>query len=94
MPELPEVETVKNILKPLIIGKTINHVEVYYDRLIQSNLEDFKNKLKGQKFLDLTRYGKFLFLHLTNDLVIITHLRMEGKLKVIQELKRLLRCFF
>ena len=85
MPELPEVETVKNILKPLIIGKTINHVEVYYDRLIQSNLEDFKNKLKGQKFLDLTRYGKFLFLHLTNDLVIITHLRMEGKFRFTTE---------
>ena len=79
MPELPEVETVKNILKPLIVGKTIEHVEVFYDRLIQSDLNEFKEKVKGQTFLDVSRYGKFLFLHLTNNLVIISHLRMEGK---------------
>ena len=85
MPELPEVETVKNILKPLIEGKTIQNIEVYYDRLVQSDLNEFKTKLIGQKFLDVTRYGKFLFLHLSNDLVIVTHLRMEGKFRFTKE---------
>ena len=85
MPELPEVETVKNILKPLIVGKTIDKVEIYYDRLIQSDLNEFKEKIVNQTFTDVTRFGKFLFLHLTNDLVIISHLRMEGKYRYTKE---------
>ena len=79
MPELPEVETVKNIILPLIKGKTIDYVDVYFDRLILSNLEDFKNKLKGKTILDLQRYGKYLFFMLSDNLVLINHLRMEGK---------------
>ncbi len=85
MPELPEVETVKNILEPLIANKTIDHVEVFYDRLVQSDLNEFKEKLKGKKFLSLSRYGKFLFFHLSDDLVIISHLRMEGKYRYTKE---------
>lgn len=81
MPELPEVETVINTIRPHIINKEIEKIEVYYDRLIQSNLDQFKTKLINQKFINVTRYGKFIFLHLTNDFVIITHLRMEGKFR-------------
>ena len=81
MPELPEVETVVNTIRPHIINKEIEKIEVYYDRLIQSNLDEFKTKLIDQKFINVTRYGKFIFLHLTNDFVIITHLRMEGKFR-------------
>ena len=81
MPELPEVETVINTIRPHIINKEIEKIEVYYDRLIQSNLDEFKTELINQKFINVTRYGKFIFLHLTNDFVIITHLRMEGKFR-------------
>ena len=81
MPELPEVETVVNTIRQHIINKEIEKIEVYYDRLIQSNLDEFKTKLINQKFINVTRYGKFIFLHLTNDFVIITHLRMEGKFR-------------
>lgn len=85
MPELPEVETVINILRPLIKNKEISKVEVYHDRLIQSDLALFIENLKGKKFLDVTRYGKFIFLHLSDDLVIITHLRMEGKFRFTKD---------
>ena len=85
MPELPEVETVKNILEPLIVNKTIEHVDVFYDRLVQSDLNEFKEKLKGKTFLSLSRYGKFLFFHLSDNLVIISHLRMEGKYRYTKE---------
>ena len=44
MPELPEVETVINILKPLIIGKTIDKIDIFYDRLIQSDYDTFTKK--------------------------------------------------
>lgn len=81
MPELPEVETVKNIIKPLIKEKTIDYIDIFYDRFIQSDIKEFKEKLINQTIIDVTRYGKFLFIHLTSDLVIITHLRMEGKFR-------------
>ena len=79
MPELPEVETVRNILLPLVKNKTIDHVDVFYDKLVLSNLEEFKTKLVNQIILDINRYGKYLFFILSNDLILISHLRMEGK---------------
>ena len=86
MPELPEVETVKNIISPLIKDKTITKIDIFYDRLVQSNIDEFKVKLINQTIKDVTRYGKFLFIHLTSSLVIITHLRMEGKFRYITNL--------
>ena len=85
MPELPEVETVKNILEPAIKNKTIDYIDVFYDRLVQSDLITFKNELKNRTILYLSRYGKYLFIHLDNDLVIITHLRMEGKFRTAKD---------
>ena len=84
MPELPEVETVKNIIEPLIKNKTISSIEIFYNNLIKSNIDDFKNNLLNQTFLNVTRYGKYLFLHLTNNLVLIVHLRMEGKFRYVE----------
>lgn len=83
MPELPEVETVKNILIPLIVGKIIEKVDVIYDRLITSDLNTFKNELKNKKIEKITRHGKYLFFHLSSSLVLIVHLRMEGKFRYI-----------
>ncbi len=79
MPELPEVETVKNIILPLVKGKTIDHVEVYFDKLVLSDLEEFKQKLNGKTLLNIERYGKYMFFMFSDDLVLINHLRMEGK---------------
>ncbi|MEG2792306.1 MAG: DNA-formamidopyrimidine glycosylase [Bacilli bacterium] len=79
MPELPEVETVVSILKPLLINKKIINVKVFYERMILSDLNEFKSALKNQTFINITRKGKFIIFHLSNNLVLISHLRMEGK---------------
>ena len=56
MPELPEVETVKSILKTQIIGKTITDVEVIYEKIIkETEINDFKETLIGQTFRDIKR---------------------------------------
>ena len=53
MPELPEVETVRTILEKNIINKTIENIEVRYDKIIQNvTVFDFINKLKGQTFIE------------------------------------------
>ncbi len=73
MPELPEVETVVNTLKRLIVGSRIEKVLIRYD-LIRSK-EFF---VDGQTINDITRRGKYLVFHL-DDYYMISHLRMEGK---------------
>jgi len=79
MPELPEVETVKASLKNLIVGKTINHVIVKYDKIIQNiSTEMFQSQLEGQTLHDIGRFGKYLFFHF-DQVTLISHLRMEGK---------------
>lgn len=79
MPELPEVETVKNTLKELVIGKSIERVEVFYERIIQNvKVEEFKEKLKGEEFVNIERYGKYL-IFILKEHIIVSHLRMEGK---------------
>ncbi|XMB72756.1 DNA-formamidopyrimidine glycosylase [Mycoplasmatota bacterium WC30] len=79
MPELPEVETVKETLKNLIIGKKIIDVIVHYDKIIKGiKPELFKEKLKNQEITDIRRYGKYLLFDL-NDYTLVSHLRMEGK---------------
>ena len=77
MPELPEVETVKNTLKKQILGKKIKNVRILYDGIIASNKNEFK-KIINQEFIDIKRRGKFLIFEL-NDYYLVSHLRMEGK---------------
>lgn len=79
MPELPEVETVRRGLEQLVIGKTIQSVSVYWDRMIEGgDKEKVAFELVGQTVEAIQRRGKFLiFRYTANDL--ISHLRMEGK---------------
>ncbi len=84
MPELPEVETVKNVLKKEIIGLKINAITINYPDMIKTNLDDFQ-KLVGEKFLDISRLGKWLIFKTTNY-YLVSHLRMEGKYYYTKEL--------
>lgn len=79
MPELPEVETVVRILNTFVPNKTIKDVVVYREKSIPMPVSDFKNALIGETFLPTTRKGKHIIFHLTNNKVIVSHLRMEGK---------------
>ena len=78
MPELPEVETVKETLKKKILHKRINKVRVLYDGIIATNIVDFKKNIAGEEIIDIKRRGKFLIFELSNY-YLVSHLRMEGK---------------
>ena len=79
MPELPEVETVKRVLLPIVKGRTIVKIDINRKTIINNKEDEFVSYYTNEKFLDITRIGKFLIFHLTNDKVLISHLRMEGK---------------
>ena len=79
MPELPEVETVKNLLNKIVAGHSIKSIDVLRKQNIEGDSTTFVNALIGQKYLSVSRKGKFLLFHLTNNVVVLSHLRMEGK---------------
>jgi|AntRauTorcE11898_2_1112593.scaffolds.fasta_scaffold00112_41 formamidopyrimidine-DNA glycosylase len=79
MPELPEVETVRRSLYPLIKDRTIEDVIVYYPKMIKEMTpEAFKEAVIGKTFKAMNRVGKHLLFNI-NELTMIVHLRMEGK---------------
>lgn len=79
MPELPEVETVRNTLKRLILNKKIIDVDIRYENIIEyPTSNEFKKKIKNQKINDIKRKGKWLMFELDNY-YLLSHLRMEGK---------------
>lgn len=78
MPELAEVETVRNTLKKRILNKEIKDVNIIYSKIIEGNINEFKKILVGNKFNDILRVGKWLIFELDNH-YLLSHLRMEGK---------------
>lgn len=78
MPELPEVETVKNSLKKHLLNRKIIKIDVLYSKMILTPLDDFYS-LEGAIIKDVLRKGKFLIFIFDNHRALISHLRMEGK---------------
>ena len=79
MPELPEVETVKNSLKERLLNKKIMSVSIYHDNIIEyPSVDEFKKNIKNQTINDMDRYGKWL-IFILDDYYLLSHLRMEGK---------------
>ena len=80
MPELPEVETIKNDLKRVILGKKIAEIKVGKKKIIKSDYGDFLKILKGGIFQDISRIGKLIIFHLKGGKCLLIHLKMTGQL--------------
>ena len=83
MPELPEVETVRQGLAKWLTGRRIAAVEVHHPRAIRRHLpgaDHFAAVLTGHKVLDVCRRGKYLWLPLDSGDAIIGHLGMSVQL--------------
>ncbi len=88
MPELPEVETIKNFLRqgkgdsPSLLGMTIASARLLWDRtLAQPSPSEFTAQIIGQRVGEIGRRGKYLHFHLSRDSLLI-HLRMSGDMLV------------
>lgn len=79
MPELPEVETVRKTLQPLLVTHKIINIKIFLNKIIKtSNVEQFSQQIVGQTINDVQRIGKLL-IFILDDFVLLSHLRMEGK---------------
>ncbi|TPE58056.1 DNA-formamidopyrimidine glycosylase [[Mycoplasma] falconis] len=86
MPELPEVRTVCEALKPKILNKKIKSIDIFYPKLFKEyQPEVFVEALVGQKIVDIKNKGKHIIFFLDNNDVLLSHLRMEGKYRYYQD---------
>lgn len=84
MPELPEVETVRRQLQPLIAGRTILGFRLMpgAERLLRGRSAfELNSQLRGSVFTTVERRGKYLGINLDQKQVIVVHLRMTGSLR-------------
>ena len=85
MPELPEVETVRRGLEPVMQGARFTKVEAQRGDLRWPLPKDFVQRLQGQRVERLNRRAKYLLADLSSGEVLIMHLGMSGSFHVAQE---------
>ena len=85
MPELPEVETVRRGLAPLLEGATIERVELRRPDLRRPFPAGFAAQLAGQTIMAVGRRAKYLTIELDDGNVLLVHLGMSGSLRVVSE---------
>ncbi len=82
MPELPEVETVKNGLAPIVEGRRLFRVIQRRDKLRIPLPENFAERLQGRRVERIGRRAKYLLFHLDGPDILICHLGMSGRMTV------------
>ncbi len=79
MPELPEVETVKRGLEPVLLGRRIKAVTLRRENLRFPFPEDFAGRLQNAKVEALSRRAKYILIDFDNGQTLIAHLGMTGR---------------
>ena len=82
MPELPEVETVRRGLAPVMEGAVINRLELRRKDLRFPFPENFDGRTEGQTVISLGRRAKYLLCDLSGGQTIIMHLGMSGSFRI------------
>lgn len=83
MPELPEVETYVQALRPLLRGKTVVAAEVRWPRTIaEPEASLFPEMVRGRRFVSFGRRGKYMLFGLDSGETLVVHLRMTGELRI------------
>jgi formamidopyrimidine-DNA glycosylase len=82
MPELPEVETVRARLAPLLTGRRFERVEITDPRLVRPfEPAEVAAELEGERVAAVDRRGKYLIVRFESGRALLVHLRMTGSLR-------------
>jgi formamidopyrimidine-DNA glycosylase len=82
LPELPEVETVRARLAPLLAGRTLERVDIRDERLTRPfDPVLVASELEGERVAEVERRGKYLVLRLGTGRALLVHLRMTGSFR-------------
>jgi formamidopyrimidine-DNA glycosylase len=89
MPELPDLEVIREILAPRIVGVPIVSVQVRRPIIVRNLLSgDLADHLVGRRFTDVSRRGKFLLLPLHDGATLVIHPMLAGRIRYGQPLPR------
>ena len=88
MPELPEVEIVRQSLSKNIKGKKINKILVRNRNLRFKLKSSFESKLRSKKIIKIDRFSKYLIIELENKSYCIIHLGMSGTIHIAKNQKK------
>ena len=80
MPELPEVESLRRILRRSAVGRVIIGARISQIALRRKPPGDFAAQITGRKIREVARRAKYLILDLDGDSIILVHLGMSGSL--------------
>lgn len=85
MPELPEVESTRRHLAPVLEGAEIVDAELRRERMGRRNArpDDVADRLRGRRVRRVGRVGKFIVIELDADLTWVVHLGMSGRVRVV-----------
>ena len=87
MPELPEVETIKSGLFPLMNGKKIQLCKTFRENVRYDFHKDLEEITSGATVIDIQRRAKYILIHLDNNYSIICHMGMSGKFVIYKDEK-------
>ena len=82
MPELPEVETVRRALAPVLEQHHVTAAFVGRDDLRWSLPENLAARLIGRRFTRVDRRGKYVLMHLDQQDIFLLHLGMSGSIRI------------
>jgi formamidopyrimidine-DNA glycosylase len=86
VPELPEVEVLRQSLEPLIIGDTIARVEVWNGSLREPvDRRKLERLTSGRAIRSVRRRAKYLLVDLDGGTTLVTHLGMSGRMTLVEE---------
>ena len=78
MPELPEVEIIKNNLQDYLVDKTFHSIEVFTNKLRYKIPHNLAESIKNQRVTNISRIAKYIIVGLENDYSLLIHLGMTG----------------
>lgn len=84
MPELPEVETVRRGLQPVLVGSRVSGLDARRPDLRFPFPERFAERMVGQDIVSLERRAKYLIASLSGGEDLVMHLGMTGRFSIIQ----------
>jgi formamidopyrimidine-DNA glycosylase len=88
LPELPEVETICRGLKAALTGDVIQAAEVLRsDSIGYPTVDEFCRQISGHRFENVYRRGKYILIDLDEDSGFAVHLRMSGRMLVVEPLQ-------
>ena len=85
MPELPEVETITNALRPCLCGQQIKNIEIFSPAMRTPLTPLLNPELRGMEITEVYRRGRYTIIKLEKNFVLLLHYGMSGVVRMVEQ---------